>query len=542
MYRSTKFPDLIVDIRSIELSDGRSRVRAVAMDSETDMAYSEIPPYTTKPVSKKRRANAEAEAIAEMEKTFFGRYGPGVADEKAIYAAFSSVKADVDAGFRLRPTWKAQSTNDQAITFFERNVLSLVLPYLSADGPMFLDMDRAKIEAELVDDATRHCGGDIVKAREAVMKHLLQADTILAHMRDKDPRIPEIRLSSDAPIVRAVRNEQIKMLDIAVLLKFYAHLLSLAEQFPKRVFFAILVIFGFRPAEAAGTKPCDIAWYKHYCVIQVAHQEVIGKISDKLKNKYSYRAVIIPYWGRALLSLCCEQIGESYPKDDTAMNLSTECSAWVKEMLLSCGASAEEIRAISESIPDSDLDADCTDAKDPEQSAKNKEQKIACYVLRRCFATIMRSIMGFTLYETDRMLGHIPIGSDGKKARKQLIADLNSPDVQASIAAKMERYVFDRRFTLNPAYAPITTQGQARINLIPFTEYILENNGGREQVFSLNLEASEAGEDIFVEMVPDVKQNLSAISTPKSWENAARTVIGQTNQFHFQEVDHERQE
>ena len=224
------------------------------------------------------------------------------------------------------------------------------------------------------------------------------------------------------------------------------------------------------------------------------------------------------------------------------MNLSAACSIWVKELLLSCGASAEEIRAISEDIPDDDLDADCTNKKAPEQSEQNKEKKIACYVLRRCFATIMRSFMGFTLYETDRMLGHIPIGSDAKKARIRLNADMNSPDVQASIAAKMERYVFDRRYTLNPAYTPITTQGQTRINLIPFTEYILENNGERNQVLSLNVEASEAGEEIVVEMVPSVEQDLSAISTPKSWENTARTIIGQTNQFHFQEDDYERQE
>ena len=542
MYRSTKFPDLIVDIRSIELSDGRSRVRAVAMNPENDIAYSDIPPYTTRPVPKKRRANAETEAIAELEKTFYSMYGAGVADEKAIYAAFSSLKADVGSGFQLRPTWNAQSTNDQAITYFERNVLGLALPYLVSNAPMFLAADREQIEASLIQDAARHCGGDMVKAREAVGRHLLQADTILAHMRDKDPRIPEIRLSSDAPIVRAVRNEQVKMLDIKVLLKFYALLFSLAEQFPKMVFFSVLVIFGFRPAEAAGTKPCDIVWHKHYCVIHLERQEENGKITGRLKNRYSYRTVIIPYWGRTLLSLCCEQIGENYPKDTVAMTLSAECSVWVKELLLSCGASTEEIRAFSEDIPDSDLDADCANVKDPEQSAQNKEKKITCYVLRRCFATIMRNIMGFTLYETDRMLGHIPIGSDAKKARIRLSADMNSPDVQASIAAKMERYVFDLRFTLNPAYAPITTQGQTRINLIPFTEYVLENNGDRERVISLNLEASEAGEDILVEMVPDVDQELSAISTPKSWENAARTVIGQTNQFHFQEVDHERQE
>ena len=258
MYRPTKYPNLIVDIKQIELSDGRCRIRATAVDSESDVPYSDIPPYTTRPVPKKRRANAETEAIAELEKTFYSMYGAGVADEKAIYAAFSSLKADVGSGFQLRPTWNAQSTNDQAITYFERNVLGLALPYLVSNAPMFLAADREQIEASLIQDAARHCGGDMVKAREAVGRHLLQADTILAHMRDKDPRIPEIRLASDAPIVRAVRSEQVKMLSITVLLKFYSLLFSLAEQFPKMVFFAVLVVFGFRPAEAAGTKPCDI--------------------------------------------------------------------------------------------------------------------------------------------------------------------------------------------------------------------------------------------------------------------------------------------
>ena len=71
-------------------------------------------------------------------------------------------------------------------------------------------------------------------------------------------------------------------------------------------------------------------------------------------------------------------------------------------------------------------------------------------------------------------------------------------------------------------------QAGERLELLEFSEYIIQNESDDDLVITLNVEASEAGEKISILLAEQHEQNLSAISTPKSWEGKARSVIGNT--------------
>lgn len=525
MYYPTTISNLVADVTFKELKDGHFRVVAVGVNPEDDTKYTELGTVTSKPYSRKRRELAVNEVRTKLENSYLELYSGRPASEEDLRAAFAHVKEAVMADhMHLSPRWKHKSTNEAAVVFFERNVLNLILSFADPAKRMFLPSDRDAIEQALVEIAERRNDHDRDKAVEAVRKRLRDADIIYAHMRDQDDRLPELRLSSDAPFTPAPKPEQVKFLPRPVLARFYRLLFKLAEKVPRFVFFCIFVVYGLRPAEAAARKPADIVWHETYCTAEVSSQERNGKLDPKLKNEYSRRVIIISYWGMQLLRRCCDRIGENYPHDENAMNIAVDCAKRVKELLMECGCGEGILTEIEQSVSSDDLDTD--DEKDKTHDLKHA--KVSCYVLRRVFSTIMRSIMGLSLYETDRLLGHIPVGASGKKNTKLNNVDLNSADTQKAIAAKMERYIFDPSLSLNPACSPYTLSGKTTISLIEFSEYTITNNTKAFQALNLNLSAAETGERISIEMPSGAEHDLTGISTSKNWDGCSRTVIGDT--------------
>ena len=522
---ATKYPALNVDIKERMLKDGRVRISGTAICVEDQSEYADIVPYETKPVTLKRKNSAITEAITAIEARYLGTHMRKTLTGEDIRTAFASVAAKVADGMRLKPTWRASSTNKQVIQFFERNTLALVIPHL-ASGRMFLEEDREALLEQMTEICSRHGSADREAARENAVKRLEEAELILSHMRDCDALIPELSLAPAGFTTRAYRKEQIKMLPLPVLLAFFAALCCLIQQFPKEVFFAVLVTYGLRPAEAAGVKPSDLVWFSTYCVVPVQYQEVNGKLSDHLKNKYSARLVTISSWGMSILRECCALIGEDYPKDDRTMNSSPACAEWVKARLIEAGATEAQLIYISDDIPVDDYDDSSMDQKNPEKAMEDRTAKIGCYVLRRCFITIARVYMGLSLYEIDRLVGHIPCGSGKDVARKLTNPDLNAPEMQAQIAAKMERFVFDPALSLNPALVPYTTGKREAVPIrVPYAEIRAENNEDCEIELEVEFACSEPGEALTLIYENGVFCDVSASSTPVHFEDISRTVF-----------------
>ena len=526
MYYTTSIPGLLADITVTDMKKGKVKAIAVGINPEDGSKYAELGAIPSKVVSMKRKQYAISEAKTKLEKLYLERYGLGTADESAMLVAFSQVKKAVLAGeLRLVPTWKHLRTNTAVITFFEKNTLPLILPYADSSAKIFLPSDREEIESILIEAAKRRKREDDSDVGDKAVNRLHEADIVYSHMRDKDERLPDLKFSPDGPSARAPKKEQVKALPRGSLMKFFARLHDLIEDHPREVFFAVFVVYGLRPAEAAARKPSDIQWHDTFCVAEVKSQEQGGKLNPRLKNEYSRRLIIISYWGMSLLKLCCEVIGEDYPHDDHAMNNAVACSRWVKELLVKCGCDENTIEEEGASIDDDDLDTEDTQNKISEE---DKKQKIACYVLRRVFATNCRSIMGLTSFETDRLLGHIPIGAGGKKENKQGNPDMNSIDTQEAIAAKMERYIHDSRYSLNPSVTPYTVSANKHIDVIEYSEVIIVNETDHSVSLALAVDGAETGEAVAIEMPLGTEHKLTHISMPKSWDGYDRTVIGCT--------------
>lgn len=527
--RRSRYIELCVDIKERFLKDGRVRITATAISAEDVTEFENIASYVSKPVSLKRINSAIAEAIAVIESRYYDIYGEGELNEAAFCKAFDHVADDVNNGMHLMPDWDSASTNNDVIRFFRRNTLKLLIQVI-VKTRLFLEEDRDALYTEMTKICARHGSRSELAAQENASKRLKQAEIVLSHMRLYDARIPDIKLTSPEFIARARRDEQVKMLPIHVLRRFYRLLYSYVATDPKKVFFAVLVIFNCRPAEASGAKPSDIEWYDDFCCARINHKEINWTLSNKLKNSYSKRRIIIAYWGMHLLKQCCVSIGEDYPKDDKAMNNSVECAAWVKHLLIESGATEAQLKEISSDITNDDMDdSSVYDPKRTEDTARDKSAKIGCYVLRRCATTIMRVNMGLTLYETDRLLGHIPHGSGRNKANKLSNPDLNSPEVQRKIAAKMERFVYDLDYSRHPKYAPITTDGREAIPLMTgYAEVCIENNEKTGFWADIDMEAFEMGDSLAVIFPPSSDNQFFSSSVPISYENIDRTIFVET--------------
>ena len=522
----TSIPALCAEIRIKELKDDCIRVVATAYRAEDETRIDEIGTVAGRKTSRKRKQHAINAAIQELEDRYVQVYGIQPLDKRGFLAAFDALEEAVtEQGLRLRSSWKSPQTNSKILTYTEKNIFPLIYPYLGPNSQLFLETDRQEIEDKLIQDYMQKNGGTKERARAKIRDRLDQADCVLANMRDFDHRIPLLHLCPQTPRDRVPSPEQAKDLPRKLLMLFYRRLRELVDSLPYFVFFAVMVIFGLRPAEAAARKPNEIVWHDTYCTLEVTSQERNGKCDKKLKNEYSRRIIIISYWGMCLLRMCCDRIGDDYPRDDVAMNSAVENAQRVKEMLIECGLESETMQQLSDEITEDDLDDDTPKGEDPN---KMKQIKIACYILRRIFASILRNEMGMSMYITDRLLGHVSKGIGRNSMSKYQRPDLNSPDTQRAVAEAMERYIFDKRYSLNPACRPYKLSECDNISMIAFSEYVIENDTDTAQVRLLNLEAAEPGDRIEVLLEDGMVHHLTAISTPKSWENVNRTVIGDT--------------
>ena len=522
MYTKTSIQNLLADITVKKTRKGLYYAIARGVDPETEKVYKQLGTVSSKKVSSMRIQFAINAVITKLEQRYLDFFGREPVTSDDMISAFNKLKdAVLNDNMRLSPKWTSPATNKAAIAYFERNVMDQILPYANSNDRMFLPSDRAQIEATLIAE-TEARRVDHDGAVEISRRHLVEADIIYQHMREINDRLPELRLSSDEPYVRASKVEQIKFIPLSILGALCSMISGLVESAPKFVFFMVFVLHGLRPAEAAARKPSDIIWFSTYCTAEVKTQERNGKLDTRLKNEYSRRRIVISYWGMSLLKRCCEKIGEDYPQDDEAMNIAVECALRAKQMLIECGMTTNMMERLADSISDDDFDTDDV-AKGREDA---KKAKIGCYILRRNFATLLRSVMGLSFYETDRLLGHKPSDSKGNTASKMAHVDMNAEETQKSIAMKLERFVFDPAYSLNPSITPYHITAGSELPIHEYSEYIViaDTDDGLE----LNIEAAETGENIEIIMPLDISQDLKTVSTPKNWVDKHRIVIGDT--------------
>lgn len=520
-----------VNIEITPLSKMPNKIRARAKVSDVnDNVIPEFGTFTSKPQLIKNQQLAVNEVIEKAEKRYQMIYGGTPATAEDLQNAFDAVVEAVESGaLRIMPTWKQISTNKQELVHFSRHCLPILKEFINMNNDRFTDSDRRELYEHLVAEAEKNIRSkEAVKEKAKVLAEdrMEKYDAIYAHMRNQISKLPELSLKPGSHTKPTPAPEQVKSLPRRVLMRFYRRVKELVITDAKFAFFVILVIFGLRPGEAAARKPGDIKFYDKFCVVYVNSSVENGKIKKSLKNDFSRRLVVIAFWGMCKLKTCIDLIGDDYPKDDTPMNNANICASRVKELLLDCGAYEASLEEIA-----STLDADDLDKDDTPDISMISQLKIACYVLRRVFATICRSIMGLSSFETDRLLGHRPVGPNGRVEPNNLNKDMNNLDTLKDIAQRMERYVFDPECTLNPFFNPIEITDQDSVELIEFSGYQIVNQSGCDVTISFNIEAAEMGETIKIDIPSTANQdNLNADSRRKEWGAIDRLVIGDTTQ------------
>lgn len=538
MLYPTRIPGLFA---MVSWNEDGEKIRATAKASDArGIPIDGLPTRSSRWVNLKRKQHAVTEAIAKIERVYRAVYADNPLTEDNIRDAVDRLMEECRSGARhLRHAWKDTATNTRAMTFFVRNSLDLIIPYIMSDQ-IFLESDRTMLFDKLVELSLPRVKGDVQTARENAYKRMTEIDIIYANLKEILPSLPDITFEPSEPVKPAPKKEQLKTLPRTVLTKFYQRLAESVDTAAKYVFFSVLVVFGLRPAEAAAQKPCDILFFRRFCIVRVRSQVKKGVITPKLKNEYSRRPVIISFWGRSLLQLCKDAIGEDYPHDETTpMHLPTICARWVKELLLSCGCQDQQLTDLAADLTGDDFDDD--DDDDELSPSARKSAKIGCYILRRIFAGICRSVMGLSMNVTDRLLGHKLLGINEKAS----VIDLNAFCNQAIIAEKMERYIFDPRYSLNPSCTPlqvsellVPSDDEALPGLkeiIPFSEFVLINDTDEEVLLDITLECAELGESIVIDC-PNEPNMLNHTSLRRSWLGRDREVIGDTTLHHKEAI------
>ncbi len=264
------------------------------------------------------------------------------------------------------------------------------------------------------------------------------------------------------------------------------------------------MVYGCRTGEAAARIPKDIKFYRTFATSDVTSQEIDGRRNSRLKTTESRRVIVLSFWGRTILEKC---IAHLPPTTDTDATLTSKnaLSAWIKGLLLRAGAEED------------DFDAARRDMIEQENALDRTLPEVTAYILRRHFASIARHIMGLSLPVVDRLLGHTT------KAHAQ---DLNSFDTQSSIAAAMERYIFDPALSLNPAYHPMALAPGAEIALMPFSETALQNASDDVIDLEVSLTAAESAETIFLDVPANAVIDSSTHMSTVIWDGIDRLIIG----------------
>lgn len=419
-----------------------------------------------------------------------------------------------DTSLLCSDSW-GQRTRHLALTYFSRQVL----PRMDQYGPSIGLADASQIYNDLVTQAvvSKRGNRDMETARRSVAAEWQQAQTIYANMRVllPDHDLPDLAFTPQTSHVQA---EMVKALPDKTRVTLAA-LCRLRIREPVTMAVVLMLVAGLRPAEAAAALMGDICDRGEYGTYTVLYQAQNGERVPLLKTDNSYRTVVITAYGMAMYRLRAEYLrGQGYseqqiaqmpcggsPNHPAALATSSQISAAGKALLDLAGYSKDAWLAVAELM-----------AQEPDEADGKELCGYSAYVLRRDYCTRAVQICGMEAEKIDYLLGH---------KSKQKNYDYNNAEVQAQIAHQLERYVFDPKYSSNPAFFSRTLAEKAN--------YILPINARHRLTAQsptsakLRVQTAEAGSAIRLVVPCGVVPQVTAHAVPNGAElRAARPLIG----------------
>lgn len=205
----------------------------------------------------------------------------------------------------------------------------------------------------------------------------------------------------------------------------------------------------------------------HHCVVKVLYQEKNGERTERLKTVNAYRYVILSYWASVMIKKCLDIMGLD-SSDDRLLVTGQNLSRWIRNILMNYDeAFVTEMESIERTNPDYDEDG-------------KPIYDISAYALRRNAASRWLNYDGLTHDEIDIMLGHKDKGG-------QPVIYLMDESDQQRIADKLEHYVYNQKYTRNPAFQPYNVTSGTQMDLNPYPVHRIVNGSGKKMRIRLDL-------------------------------------------------------
>ena len=445
-------------------------------------------------------------------------------DENNPYvAAFRRI---VESEHPINSKWNSE-TRQSALTYFSRHTLTFLS---KMDDGEFLSSDREALKQEIFDiiSSNAHSRGIDRQMRQTAQKHLDEAESIYAAMRQEDPLLPVIRFS-DGRKKQNIQAEMIKSLPRAVRRWFVHELENRIAKEPQMVFGTILMWdAGLRTGEAAAViYALDVRFIgETHAVVEVEWQEKNGLRSAILKTKNAYRIVPLSYWGLTMLQRCVAEITrntQDKKKSPYAPLRKRDLSAWVRSVLTECGCDEafwDALQGEEQKNPDRD-------------DAGNPIYDLSAYVLRRDRCGIWRNVCGLTQLECDYYLGHAIKLSQRKRN------DMRTAESLLLTCEKLERFVYEPKISQNPYHKPIELKHGEDVEFIPFEAFRFVNHSGTTLQVGLEAMAEIVGTPITLILPADAQaKNMRRRSSRTLDHRPDKPIIG-TRQEGILDEQHE---
>ena len=347
--------------------------------------------------------------------------------------------------------------------------------------------------------------GSKIKATGSV-DAVLRRIQILCDYLSVSEGFPKFSFVKGIVLGRAIPEEQVKSIPDSIFLPFCRELERRAEEEPDMVLGTVLMADGgLRTAEAAGTPVWNVILHDSYGVVAVTYQEKDRKRIEKLKSENGYRNVILSQWGSWMVGRCIAALGWD-EETENLISTGSELSAWIKQRL-------EEINAefIDEASRIEATNPDCDDYG-------HVLFDVSAYVLRRNTASRWLNYDGLGDDEIDIMLGHKP-------KYKEEVLYLTDETHQRSIAEKLERYVYNKEHTGNPAFSPILLTEEVDMEIAPYHVTRLKNASDKLLDITVDAENTEPGESITSSILVGTAKELTPRSVGRGKRKGSETII-----------------
>ena len=372
--------------------------------------------------------------------------------DKPYTSAYATLSAE-DRQKLCPTTWRAQSTQDSALSYFS----TTMLPLLDSYG-MDIDItDCLDILSHMQSDAESHGNhlGNPELTQKTVFKHAREFNSLYRSMQALFPEcnFPDMELPIPSA-ARALQTEQCKALPDEVRVKVAVSLEHLISN-GLSTGAAIMLSGMARTAEACAPRFNEMLITESYVVYGILTQATnTVRIAD-LKTDSSYRPIILPRYTRDLLMLRIDWLKKqgfseeeisllpvvASRDDPRVMATPKDLSSFFRELLSVLGCDHNYWHAVDTAM-----------LMEPDYIGTTRipNRDPSAYIARRAGCTMYRNIAGIDVDLLDALMGHRL-----SKHAVDWASWLRRPENWPVVAAQMERVIFDPHHSAHPLFSPI---------------------------------------------------------------------------------------